>query len=66
MSKPQELPPQLLAEPDLNLSTHPAPIIQPTVSIQASSSVETTTVVYGQSAPTSSVPVSDACETFYI
>ena len=28
-SQPGELPPELLTEPDLNLSAHPAPIVQP-------------------------------------
>ena len=32
-----ELPPCALSEPDLNLSTHPAPIIQPLVSIPIAS-----------------------------
>jgi hypothetical protein len=30
-SRPQELPPQSLTEPDVNLSAHPAPIDQPKV-----------------------------------
>jgi hypothetical protein len=29
VSSPEELHPQALSEPDLNLSAHPAPIIQP-------------------------------------
>ena len=28
-SQPGELPPELLTEPDVNLSAHPAPIVQP-------------------------------------
>jgi len=31
VSSPGELHPQALSEPDVNLSAHPAPIIQPTV-----------------------------------
>ena len=31
VSQRGELPPSLLSEPDMNLSAHPAPIIQPTV-----------------------------------
>jgi hypothetical protein len=30
VSRPEELPLRPLAEPDVNLSAHPAPIIQPT------------------------------------
>ena len=30
-SRPKELPPQSLTQPDVNLSIHPAPIDQPTV-----------------------------------
>ena len=30
-SRPRELPPQSLTQPDVNLSIHPAPIDQPTV-----------------------------------
>ncbi len=29
VSSPKELPLQALSEPDVNLSTHPAPIVQP-------------------------------------
>ena len=37
VSSPRDPPPKALSEPDVNLSAHPAPIIQPPVIFQISS-----------------------------
>ncbi len=47
VSQRRELPPPLLSEPDVNLSAHPAPIIQPTVK-SPSASEQTALVPDGQ------------------
>ena len=54
-SRPQELPPQSLSEPDVNLSVHPALIDQPSVAHQTASG-QTNLAGDGQSAPTNVSP----------
>ena len=49
-----------LVEPDVSLSTHPAPIIRPTVSGQTPSNVEITMAAYGLPALANSGLVLDA------
>lgn len=44
MSSPGESHPQALSEPDVSLSTHPAPIVQPEVASQAFASEQTSGV----------------------
>ena len=46
-----ELPPCALSEPDLNLSAHPAPLIQPSALCQ-SANAEITGVAFGLFSPT--------------
>ena len=58
-----ELPPCALSEPDLNLSAHPAPVIQPLVSFPIANA-ETARAAYGLFAPTSIPPWSDGVSTF--
>jgi hypothetical protein len=52
VSQRRELPPSLLSEPDVNLSAHPAPIIQPTV-ISPFASARTVSVIAVKDDPTS-------------
>ena len=44
-SSPGESHPQALSEPDVSLSTHPAPIVQPEVASQAPASEQTIGIV---------------------
>jgi hypothetical protein len=52
VSQRRELPPSLLSEPDVNLSAHPAPILQPTAK-SPSASARTISVIVGQADPAS-------------
>jgi hypothetical protein len=45
-SSPREPPPQALTEPDMNVSAHPAPIIQPLHARGAVSSGQTNMAVF--------------------
>ena len=51
-SSPREFHPQALTDPDVSLSAHPAPIVQPEVSYQASANGQTTLAAVKPSAPT--------------
>jgi len=54
-SQPREPPPELLTEPDVNLSAHPAPIVQP-MDASPTSSEQTLLVLVAQYALTSALP----------
>ena len=54
-SQPRELPPELLTEPDVNLSAHPAPIVQP-LAANPTSSEQTFLALVAQYALTSMLP----------
>ncbi len=60
-SRPPELPPKALTEPDVNLSIHPALIVQPQA-IHLVASEKTRTAPAEQRPPTTDVPAADGDE----
>lgn len=65
VSRPRESHPQSLSEPDLNLSAHPAPIIQPLAKFPSASG-KTVSVLFLQFYPASSLPLCDVLLISYI
>jgi hypothetical protein len=65
VSSPRESHPQALAEPDVNLSAHPAPIIQPTGESPLSSE-QTTRDLASRVSPASVPPSGDGDSAFWI
>jgi hypothetical protein len=64
-SQPGELPHELLTEPDVNLSAHPAPIVQPKASVPISNDRKVKGLL-SQSYPTSTPPFWNDLLAFWI